>query len=57
MPVPVLDGGHLLLFLLEAIKGGRLNSKFVDVANQIGLVLLLALMIFAIGNDIFRIFS
>ncbi len=55
LPIPVLDGGHLLLFLLEAIKGGRLNKKFLDYANHFGLFLLLSLMIFAIGNDLFRL--
>ncbi len=55
LPIPVLDGGHLLMFLLEAINGGRLNKKFMDYANQLGLFLLLSLMIFAIGNDLFRL--
>lgn len=55
MPIPVLDGGHLLFFLLEAITGGRLNKKFLEYANQAGMIALLALMIFAVGNDLFRL--
>lgn len=55
LPIPVLDGGHLLLFLLEALNGGRLNKKFIGFANQFGMFVLLALMIFAIGNDLFRL--
>ena len=55
LPIPVLDGGHLLLFALEALNRGRLNRKFLEYANQLGMFLLLCLMVFAIGNDLFRL--
>ena len=55
LPIPVLDGGHLLLFTLEFFNRGRLNRKFMDYANQLGIFLLLSLMVFAIGNDLFKL--
>lgn len=54
-PIPVLDGGHLLFFLLEAIKGKPLSIRFQAVANQVGMALLLLLMLFAVSNDVFRL--
>ena len=57
LPIPILDGGHLLFFTIEAIKGGPLSLKAQSLANQVGLVLLLSLMVFAIGNDIVRIIT
>jgi regulator of sigma E protease len=54
LPVPVLDGGHIIFFIIEAIKGGPISIKVREVATQIGMFLLLALMIFALGNDLFR---
>lgn len=57
LPIPVLDGGHLLLFALEAIKGGPLNERAVNVVNRIGLAFLLALMVLAFYNDIVRLLA
>lgn len=57
LPVPVLDGGHLLLFAIERIKGGQLNEKAVSVVNRIGLAFLIALMLLAFYNDFVRLFS
>jgi len=57
LPIPVLDGGHLLLFALEGIKGGPLNEKAVNVVNRIGLAFLLALMVLAFYNDIVRLLT
>ena len=54
LPIPVLDGGHLLLFTVEKIKGAPLSMKFQAVATNIGLLAILSLMIFAIGNDLVR---
>ncbi len=55
LPVPILDGGHLLFFSIEALRGTPVSMKKLEIAQQIGLVILLALMAFAIFNDISRI--
>ncbi len=52
LPIPVLDGGHLLFYSIEAIKRGPLSMRARETAQQIGLFLLLLLMIFVIYNDI-----
>lgn len=57
LPVPVLDGGHILLFTIEAIKGSPLSVRKLEVMQQVGLFLLLFLMAFTIFNDIARILS
>lgn len=56
LPIPVLDGGHLLFFTIEAIKGGPLNLRVQELASQVGMFILLGLMVFALGNDILRLF-
>jgi regulator of sigma E protease len=55
-PIPVLDGGHLFFFGVEAIKGKPLSERFVGIAQQIGIALLIALMVLVTYNDILRIF-
>jgi regulator of sigma E protease len=55
LPVPMLDGGHLLFFAIEGIMGRALSVRKREIAQQIGLALLLLLMVFAIGNDILRL--
>lgn len=57
LPIPVLDGGHLLLFAVEWLKGSPLNEKAVGIVNRIGLALILALMIVAFYNDFMRLFA
>ncbi len=57
LPVPVLDGGHLLFFTIEAVKGAPLSLRKMEIAQQVGLVLLLSLMIFALFNDISHLIS
>ena len=57
LPVPVLDGGHLVFFGIEAIKGSPLSLKKMEIAQQVGLVLLLTLMVFALFNDITHLIS
>jgi regulator of sigma E protease len=54
LPVPMLDGGHLLFFAIEAVLGRPLSERKREVAQQVGLALLLLLMVFALGNDILR---
>jgi len=56
LPIPVLDGGHLLFFSIEAIKGRPVSIKVREIAQQIGLFLLILLMILVFYNDISRIF-
>jgi len=56
LPIPVLDGGHLLFFLIEAIKGSPVSMKIREVAQQVGLFILILLMILVFYNDIHRIF-
>lgn len=57
LPVPVLDGGHLVFFTLEALKGTPISFKKLEIAQQVGLVLLLSLMLFALFNDITNLIS
>jgi len=54
LPVPVLDGGHIVFYLWEIVFGKPMNLKVREYAQQIGLVLILALMTLAIYNDIVR---
>jgi regulator of sigma E protease len=56
LPIPVLDGGHLLFFTIEAVTGRPVNTKVREVAQQAGIFLLLLLMILVFYNDITRIF-
>ncbi len=55
LPIPVLDGGHLMFFLIEAVSRRPLNHKMREVAQQIGIFILILLMIFVFYNDIARI--
>ncbi len=57
LPIPVLDGGHLFFFAIEWIRGKPLSEHFLSIANQIGMALLLALMVFVTWNDLMRIFT
>jgi regulator of sigma E protease len=52
LPIPVLDGGHLLFFVIEAVIGRPLSIRKREIAQQVGLVLLLLLMVLAFYNDI-----
>ena len=56
-PIPVLDGGHLVIFLYEAITGKQPSDAVLRVAMSIGIGLVLLLMLFATYNDIMRIFQ
>ncbi len=57
LPIPVLDGGHLLYYTVEIIKGGPIPERVMEIGQQIGLVLLAMLMAFAFFNDINRLIS
>ena len=54
-PVPMLDGGHLLFFGIEAIRGRPLSERVQEIGFRIGLALVLMLMIFATFNDIIHL--
>jgi len=55
LPIPALDGGHSLFLLIEMIKGKPLSDKFLERSQIVGFVLLITLMIFVFGNDIFKL--
>jgi regulator of sigma E protease len=54
LPIPALDGGHVFFLLCEMITRRKPSDKFMERAQVTGMVLLLLLMIYAVGNDIFR---
>ena len=56
-PIPMLDGGHLLLNFIEFINGGPLKRKYLEIAHTFGFFILISLMIFATYNDILRFFK
>ena len=55
LPIPILDGGHLAFFGIELLRGRPISVKKREMAQRVGLVLLVGLMIFAFYNDIFRL--
>ncbi|AFY03339.1 zinc metalloprotease [Bdellovibrio bacteriovorus str. Tiberius] len=57
LPVPVLDGGHLVFYVIELVKGAPLSMKKMEIAQQVGLAILMSLMIFALFNDFTRLFG
>lgn len=57
LPIPALDGGHALFTIMEMITGRKPSDKFMEYAQMVGMVLLLGLMAYALGLDIFRIFK
>ena len=56
IPIPGLDGGHILFLLIEMITGRKMSNKAMEVAQTIGMIFLLALMVLAFGNDIRSLF-
>ncbi len=57
IPIPGLDGGHIVITLYEMISGRKPSDKFLMVTQMIGMILLFALMFLAFGNDITRLFN
>ncbi|MCZ7623786.1 MAG: RIP metalloprotease RseP [Candidatus Kuenenia sp.] len=57
LPVPVLDGGHLLFLLIEKIKGSPVSQKTLSIAQYIGFAMIISLVIYATRNDIMRLFT
>ena len=56
LPIPALDGGHVAFLLYEIVSGKKPNDKFMEYAQMIGFFLLIALVLYANGNDIYRYF-
>jgi regulator of sigma E protease len=57
LPIPALDGGHVMFLLFEIITGRKPGDKFMEYAQITGMIFLLTLLIFANGNDIFKLFK
>jgi regulator of sigma E protease len=55
LPVPLLDGGHLMYYLVEMVKGRPVSDRAMEIGQRIGMALLFTLMAFAIYNDINRL--
>jgi len=55
LPIPALDGGHIVFTLYEMITGKKPSDRFLTIAQIIGMILLFALMVLAFGNDIGRL--
>ena len=57
LPIPALDGGHVMFLIYEMISGRKPNEKFMEYAQIAGMVILFGLLIFANGNDILKMFK
>ncbi|MBC7205930.1 MAG: RIP metalloprotease RseP [Methyloversatilis sp.] len=57
LPIPLLDGGHLMYYTIEFFKGGPVPERVMEIGQQVGLAILLMLMAFAFYNDINRLFG
>lgn len=56
LPIPALDGGHVMFLLYEMLSGRKPNDKFMEYAQMTGFLLLVSLVLFANGNDVYRYF-
>ena len=54
LPIPALDGGHVMFLLFEIVSGKKPSDKFLENAQMVGFVLLISLLLFANGNDIYK---
>jgi len=57
LPIPVLDGGHLLYYTVELIKGSPVSEKTMEIGQRIGLTIIFMLMMCAVYNDINRLIA
>ena len=55
LPIPALDGGHVVFLTYEMVSGRKPSDKFLEGAQKVGMVLLLSLMVFAVFNDLFKV--
>jgi regulator of sigma E protease len=56
LPIPALDGGHVMFLLFEVVTGRKPSDKFLEYAQYAGMIILLSLLLFANGNDILKLF-
>ena len=56
LPIPALDGGHVMFLTWEIVTGRKPSDKFLENAQKVGMVLLLGLMTYAIFNDVYKLF-
>jgi regulator of sigma E protease len=54
LPIPALDGGHVLFLVYEMVSGKKPSDKFLENAQMVGFFLLISLLLFANGNDIYK---
>jgi regulator of sigma E protease len=54
LPIPALDGGHVFFLLIEAVTRRKLSDKFLERAQIAGMIILLSLFVYIIGNDIWK---
>ena len=57
LPIPALDGGHAMFLIYEMISGKTPSDKFMEYIQLIGFIILISLVIFANGNDIYKLFN
>jgi regulator of sigma E protease len=57
LPIPLLDGGHLMYYVIEIVKGGPVSERAMELGQRVGLALLLVMMAFAFYNDLNRLFT
>ena len=57
LPIPALDGGHVMFLLFEMVSGKAPSDQFLENAQKVGMVILLLLMVFVFGNDILKLFG
>lgn len=54
LPIPALDGGHVVFLLIESIFRFKFSEKVMERAQIVGMVILMALMVFSLGNDVWK---
>jgi len=57
LPIPLLDGGHLMYYLIEIVKGRPVSERAMELGQRVGLALLLVMMAFAFYNDLNRLLT
>ena len=57
LPIPLLDGGHLMYYIIEMVTGSPISERVMEIGQQVGMALLFTLMIFALYNDISRLLN
>jgi regulator of sigma E protease len=55
LPIPALDGGHVMFLIFEVLTGKKPSDKVMEISTMVGFVILISIMVFALGLDISRI--